>query len=466
MQEGHTTMNRHPIPPRLAQGALAVATLVLGGCSTAVMQSAPMDDTKLVNGLVYALPKAQVEIKASRKMITADDVAKAKAALDKATAAAKDAKAMNDAAYASVDVLKALHKAALEPGKTELHKQLTILEAQAGLAKKALSASEDAQKRAKEDFDKLDPNLGKMLETATLTVMPPVPDPASNARYVASWSGAMTRDDEFKLTVAGGLLNSADASSTDQSAAILVSLAQGVAAARFGSQPFALSSKRQHVQPKDADVSRCEPYELVRRFDPTSDAEVKQLEQDLEAFGKADLGLDITPKPALRVADTSTSEKPGIFYRPLVAATLTLGSRKSADGKKATACTVPENASNKSETLVAVVPDSRTLALLPVEAGMFTTTTHKLVFKDGTPTEVSVNSPSQLAAIAGLPIAIARAMLSVPGELIKLRFNYDSDAAKSLEEQVKQVNKQIELLKAQRLLEAELKVDAAAASSP
>ena len=111
-----------------------------------------------------------------------------------------------------------------------------------------------------------------------------------------------------------------------------------------------------------------------------------------------------------------------------------------------------------------VVPDSQTLFTLPVLAGAFTKSKLDFVFKDGTPVSMSSDQPSQLAALARLPVDILKAMLEVPTSLIKLRIDYDNQGASLTDAQTKQLKAQLDLLKAQQALKAAQ--DAESSSSP
>lgn len=62
---------------------LGIASLLLGGCTDDLILSRKLSTvTGAPTGLVYGLPKGRVQVTAQRRLVTAEDVAKAKAVAD------------------------------------------------------------------------------------------------------------------------------------------------------------------------------------------------------------------------------------------------------------------------------------------------------------------------------------------------------------------------------------------------
>ena len=122
-------------------------------------------------------------------------------------------------------------------------------------------------------------------------------------------------------------------------------------------------------------------------------------------------------------------------------------------------CAPSHDGTPSSTTLNATVPDSRASYVLPVTASSFTKTKTAFEFKDGMPTSLHVDQPSQLAAITRIPIDIMKAILEVPGSLIKLRVDHDSQAVALTDAEVKQLKSQLDLLKAKAALKDAQAVD-------
>ncbi len=96
---------------------------------------------------------------------------------------------------------------------------------------------------------------------------------------------------------------------------------------------------------------------------------------------------------------------------------------------------------------LAILPNQGPLGLVPFEASSFVTTDYKVVFSEGMLVKWTADRPSMVAAIFRLPVAMLKALISVPGELIKLRLDITSDTRD--EAQAK-----IQLLCAQQTLDA------------
>lgn len=459
-------MRRLPPAPLLG----AVLALAFTGCSSPVVVSASADSHDARHGIVglaYALPKAQAEVVAERKHVRAADVDAAKAAASAAqTLLAAVAKRLAEASEQARALAK-LHEAAQEPAKAELLKQLTLAQASVAVltvdSAAAKQAAEDAARRARLLEDKLD----EPLITVSIRFLPSVPDP--DAQLVASWEKSIARDDDVKLGVVNGMLSSVDLTSTDQTAAILVSLAQGVAAFASG-MALRPAAADKSLDARSARGASCPDFRESMRFDPTDAVAVCRAHQAIERASRGALevraGYGSWGGPACSAAAAALPALPraaepgsGLYYRAPRQVTLAVGPAAGFDPSAAEAGCAAAAAggvagSDPVTAATAVVPDARRLFRLPVEAGTFAKATHKLTFKDGMPQEMYFASPSQLAAAASLPLNIAKAILEVPGSLIKLRVDYDTKAAESVKQQAELLRQQLELLKAQRALDA------------
>ena len=69
------------------------------------------------------------------------------------------------------------------------------------------------------------------------------------------------------------------------------------------------------------------------------------------------------------------------------------------------------------------------------------------------PVSFTADKPSQLAAVARLPVEILKAIVEVPASILKLRVDYDSQAVALTETQTKRLKAQVDLLKAQQALQ-------------
>ncbi len=294
---------------------------------------------------------------------------------------------------------------------------------------------------------------GQCLETIVLTPLPPVPD--AKYRFVANMNHGITRDDTLKITTLNGMLSTTNATSTDQSPAIILNLVQGVAAFSGRASPtMARTSK------PDLATKACDLYSFAATFDPTNIEEIKVAIKGLYAKTKSvivdvdgtrckggDFNICTVAESEDKHVESLVPSNPmGLVYRAPRATKITITPQEiggAADDERLDA-----------SSAVFVVPDSKAAFVLPAKADAFTKSTFDFEFKDGMPTSYNITQPSELAGIASLPVDIAKAIISVPASIVKLRVDYDSQANALLAARITELNAQVDLLKAQQALEA------------
>lgn len=420
-------------------------------------------------GMAYALPKGQALLTASRRLVTDDDVAKAKDAATAATARVAADKTALAAAKTQLDEdqkklaaadadPKTLQAARDDLAKAAALSQVSVnaLAIQLGIDQKLATAAAAAADVA--------PN--SLVETAAVEVLPAIPDPNPSHRYVARLWHDGTRSDDVKLTVERGMLSSSTASSTDEKLGIVVNLAKALSIAAGPTKTFALTNLPIELEKTD----ECRPYEYSAVFDPTDAAQTQKALHDLRLLTDAiivDVGdrhcADISCELGNVPAAYAPTPVQGIRYRTQTAVHITLAGPQNF-GLPASACS--SKPSVGSQTLVALVPDSTRTYVLPSEAGAFTTTKFSYAFKEGVPTDYAVTRPSEVAAVASLPIDIAKAILSAPAEILQLKVNYDSQANALIDARVKTLQTQLQALQAQQALDVAAKTAATQGSAP
>ncbi len=436
--------------------AVLCLAMALSGCGS-VLLSKPLADGDA--GLYYGLPKAQVQLVAQRKLVDAKEVdeakkslADAKAALEASKAKLAEAKATYQAADAKATLAKdaAAKKDASEGDRAalaELDKQRAIAKILADLQ------DADATKKAKEVAaadavaKQLVGHVGKWVETVELSVLPHVPDPA--ARYVIQHQESAGRDDQFTLEVKGGLLSTSASESTGQAATIVLNLVRSIAGLRAGTGGVRSNLMFSLPRFDAAGKKQCKAYAMTLLFDPTNASEREQVRVVLKDQG---LTLGLLPEPAsvgTQASGSANSAKDGLLYRPMIPVTL----KVSADATDVNRKVCGETDDISSTQLTALLPDSTHTLVLPVHGVAFGKGAVKYTFKDGIPSSMDVSRPSQLAALAGLPVDILKALISVPTEFIKLRVDYSSQAAALTSAQTKELTSLKELLDAQKALE-------------
>ncbi len=433
--------------------ALLTLTALLGGCASPVVQSR-LDTGDGQPGLVYALPKAQILLQASRKLVDADLVAEAKKQADDSAAEAKTAATTLETETAALTGLEARVEAAPASAAgpeamAELKKQRDIAKIVVALATQDVKTTKAAAVKADAAYRTVFGEVGKWVETASISQLAHAPDP--KWRFVAQHQASGWRDDQLSLSVAGGLLSTTQSQSTGQAANIALSLAQAVGAF---SSPVRLKSNRLNFRLQSKTSARtpvdCKAYDFVQVFDP-SEAEVfSQLNRKLADVGSA-LQLSLIGQAGweAKKEPQPPHEAEGLLYRAPLSLTLEIAPEPSrAQG------TCPPERSAGAARLTVTVPDSSRLYRLPIAGAALTKTSVKHVFKDGMLTELSLDQPSGVVAIASLPVDILKALMSIPAELIKLKVDYSSQQTAQTEQQAKLIEAQLKLLKLQAELQA------------
>lgn len=413
------------------------------------------------SGMVYSLPKGHLQINASRKQVDDDDVAAAqkaakdaaaaqeanKEALAKAKAESKKASELLASASANADTPASVKDTLTKESAVALAVANYLTEKSAAGAKVAEAAAERARQMAV--------NHGKWLETVEITQLPVVPD--SSRRFIADLNHRLSRDDKLKVTVVNGMLSTGNVTSQDQTASILLNLVQ--AAAGFKTPGASTMAKAFPMIAKP----ECTQYSYSTVFDPTDPVDRNRALSEFQAeTSSVLLSIDNASckKPSnakdgwacTGAADngvTRYSTAPaGLVYRVPKAVRIAV---KPNPDRQSTSCTAPVSAQASSQ--VFVVPDSTQEFLMGSAAGPFTKNTFDFAFKDGMPTELSMDKPSELLSISALPLDILKAIISVPASIIKLRVDHDSQATALVQGQTAALNAQVANVAAQQALE-------------
>jgi len=424
-----------------------------------VASCAIVESSTGTSGLAYRLPKGEIMVVAQRKKLTPDDAAAAaKAASDAADLVSADMKTLAAAKQALTDDQG--KAAAADPSiQPKLQDQVKLDQAVITYLTAKLSVDQPAADTAKAKATAAANAVGYMQETATITLLPVAPDPSFNARFVANLQHLPTRDDGVKLAISNnGLLSSSDVASTDETGNILIEIAEIVAA--FGGIPIPkvgpTPPSTMALAPSTlAEQAKCDPYSVSMIFDPTIKDEVETAQKALSNEGiNGIFVLDADPFPKTvkdqfpmpkeyKAAGTS-----GLFYRAMTSVRISIKSNPA----RVKNCKFQD--APQEQTIVAVVPDASQTLVLPFDAGAFTTTTQAATFNSGSPTSLNEQRPSEILAALGIPINMAKAIISIPTDLIKLRVNYDNQAAALTNAKVDALKAQLQALQAKQALDA------------
>jgi hypothetical protein len=450
--------------PAISRVFLLTAAMTIAGCGVIKSKGHLRTASTTEPGLVYSLPKGALQLVAERKQVAAEDIQKAKEEAEAAKAQAEISGKAWNVAKENLAKVEGELKTAPEKAKQKLEEAVALAQATVNYLAVVKDAQAATAKAAQEKYAAIADKLDKWVETASLSVLPNVPD--GDARFVADLSHNYTRDDNVKLTVANGMLTTSTATAADQLPNILLSIAQAVGATNVKVPEAAQSMILEPgTRPPATQELACQPYNVALVFDPTDPVDTHA---KLQLLGARKPGFtvtiaghssDIACPPAAHVKALPAcpgKECNGLYYRVPVAVETAMAS------KPLDKCVL--KSSPVAFASVFVVPDSRNTYLMPTRAGAFTTSKLNFTFKEGMPLEYSVEQPSEIAAIASIPIQVAKALISIPAEMIQLRVNHNTQANALIAAKTAELNAQIAQLQAQIALDAAL--DAAEDDDP
>jgi hypothetical protein len=394
---------------RWATSIMVLCGFLCTGC--ALLKSELVSTSNDVHGLVYSLPMGQVLLTASRTQISPNDLQKAQAAVAQVKQAlAKDAQAV---AAAGGDTGK-----------------LALAQASQAADQASLTAAQTA-------VDIAANKQNKWQETATLTLLPIAPDPT--ARYVSDLDHELSRDDTLKLSVINGLLSSTTLTSTDQTPNLIVQTADTVITALAMAGGGIPKPQAPTIHPTDCS------YSISEVFDPLNRTQVDNVNKALQSAGAQVLVAvpslsDATQLPADQGLPPATGTVAGIVYRVATPVVVQIAPNSLPGGLRCELATP----SVAAQSITAIVPDTRSRYFVSSQAGPFTTTNLTFGFSSGLLTDYSVQRPSELAAVVGIPVTIANHIMQIPAQVIQARVNYDTQATALVNAQTTLKKAQIE----------------------
>jgi hypothetical protein len=224
---------------RASLPAAILAALLASGCASPVLQSKATNDAGAA-GLVYALPKAQVLLQASRRKVDAPEVEAAKKDADDAAAASKAAAASAKEAAQQLKALEAEVAKAEElkvgaDAVADAKRRRDIAKVLSELAKTKAEAAAGSAKKASDAYELVRGQVGRWVESGSLTPQAHAPD--ATRRFVATHTAHAMRDDVVSLNVVDGMLSTTESKATGQGANIMLNLVRSFAALGVGSAP-------------------------------------------------------------------------------------------------------------------------------------------------------------------------------------------------------------------------------------
>jgi hypothetical protein len=261
-------------------------------------------------------------------------------------------------------------------------------------------------------------------------------EPDRGHRYYLAQCWHPLFDDDVQITVdERGLLTTTNVDSTDQTPAIIDTLAQTVLdvaeiGARLGGSPLSIAGRLAGPPAEYQSSLPFRPFDLS--FDPTSGSEVATARRKLAACG-FDLAVEPDPtsakgggSPLLPSAAPGHARR-GVLYRPPATVQIRLTSR--SDGHSAFA---------KNYTVR--IPDLGAIATLDLSRAALVKKTTKLAFAGGDLKEVKYTHPSQAKALVAIPASVAAKVKAAVPTLIQIEQSQRPSPTAALEAETNYYN--------------------------
>ena len=256
--------------------------------------------------------------------------------------------------------------------------------------------------------------------------------PDRSARYLLQMTPKFTADDYMKFRVNNGLLETVTLTNSDQTIGVLNNLV--LAAIEFYKFTAlggftAAGAGEVLITNRTTNVFLIDPFSLAQRTKLSTDVKTDYgVTLDFSDFEKS-----VENSVLVSAAPASTA---GIFYRPLERYQF---SWKSSGGSGAGSV---------------YFPNAAPILSMEVKRAAFVSQSYVLSLQQGVPVEVMLNKPSQALALSAFPLNVARALVSLPTNLIQLKIDYSSKSSELLKAKDAQITNLIHLLETQKKFEA------------
>lgn len=245
--------------------------------------------------------------------------------------------------------------------------------------------------------------------------------PDATARYRLRYTTSGTTDDDINLTVdANGLLTSGMGTVTDQTGAIIVTLAK--TAASFINPPFAKALTQMAAKPT------VNVYPFHKVYSLQEFLQGPEL-PDHRRLSVANIGSDVSgPSPNCTFS---------VCYRTTVL----------IRGK------VTEAGKDQGADFAFLAVDPSSTEGMDIRSAALVKRTDNVTFTNGIATGNAIKQDSSVLAAANLPLDVVKAILSAPAELLTLKINNVTDQANLIQQQANLLAQQTALINARKTLD-------------
>ncbi len=349
--------------------------------------------------------------------------------LSKATADSLAALEENSTMSVSYFLPRQLAKITVTSKKTtveEVEKALGALIQLSDRSKKAPKDKllKDAHNLARKSYNSLKASLdeGKCTESAKFEVLPIEPD--IDHHYIAYFKHEISRDEMVELKIEDGLLSGAETEIAGRTLDILLEISKS--ARGLGLAQITAENNRN---------GECKAFVRSAIIDPTIENSKSKIDELLK-----EINIIIDVKRPRSSTLTGTNRNPatynGLVYRRKLPYTVTICKKISNS----------QCGPEKQEAHYRF-PDAKNIMVLPLKSGSFVTTKHEVEFNQGEPTRVKIERDSELLELVSFPLTLAKAILSVPAEILQLKINYTSKESQLIKAQKQLIEAQQELMK-------------------
>jgi hypothetical protein len=228
-------------------------------------------------------------------------------------------------------------------------------------------------------------------------------------QFVLNYNALATSEDDVKVSIGpNGLLTKVNVSSEDKTGAIVLKL---VELGEYVAKAIAF-----------AETGQTTVFDAT--FDPFNPVESERVRVGLAAFGYAyhlfrTDGSEVDPEaePVSPTRMTSPSAS-GIAFRPVFAYPLVLDQGPSSRKRSRKSFGKP------IATATVLLQNEAQIMTIPITRAAFVKKITYLGFDNGLLTEVDINKPSEALAFMDIPLAIAKAIVDIPAQIVQLKFNF------------------------------------------
>jgi hypothetical protein len=460
--------------------AMALSCLILTACAgpKSMVHTRGVStgqDFSDLDGLSYYLPMRYAQVTFERAELdspAAQALRGAKAAEEAARVALDAAERSHSRAIAMLRELQAAKVAEASPiyqaALTEAARARADLSVKTDALGAARAATISAQ--ANRDAFNLAQGMCGFEDRFEIELLGYVPDPAQ--RYTLRHNGSRLRHDKLDLKTTGsGLLSTVDGIADDQSAEVLINLANSVVSVPFLDPASTLATAsmddgRKLAPPLQINLCRVQAWRALRvraTINPADEIAWGHLVERVNAAASVQMGTSFDYKIALKnaVIDSSLPQCAtetacaGVLYRrerPVIVE-ISRGGAKPAE-------------QTPIQSFVLTVPNGQPTDLISLDAMAFARNESKLGFENGMLTSFYADRPSPALEVVSVPWKIAEATADILNDLLTLRVDYTKSQGDVATNQVALLNQMRALIQAETELEAARRAAANPAPTP